>query len=69
MNAHRQCHPENTKWKILQKPAADSAGAHCQGSLIVYTTPAHVEAPVLAAGRITTAGDARQLQQSLKVVF
>jgi hypothetical protein len=52
-----------------EKPAADNAGAHCQASLIVYTTPAHVQAPVAAAGQITTAGDDRQLQQSLKVVF
>jgi hypothetical protein len=47
----------------------DIAGAYCQASLIVYTTPAHVQAPVAAAGQITAAGDARQLQRSLKVVF
>ena len=32
-----------------EKPVADSAGAHGQPSLIVYTTPEHVQAPVAAA--------------------
>jgi hypothetical protein len=52
-----------------EKPAAKSAGADRQPSLIVYTTQSRVQAPFAAAGQITTAGDARQLQLSLKVVF
>jgi hypothetical protein len=40
-----------------------------QPNRIVYAATADVQAPLATAGQITTAGDARQIQLSLKVVF
>ena len=63
--------PHELGWDLIHFALLDwlARSDQNQASLIGYTTPEHGQAPVAAAGQITTAGDARQLQLSLKVVF